>query len=98
MTESLAESSNTAHYTKAYAEGYKEAVTQYVQNKDNPDNKFYLEKTLHAFAVNPPENDHQEGYKTAVESIRRFGVPVHHQENIVYVGWQTFNNQQETKK
>tara|TARA_R110000851_G_scaffold106955_2_gene226802 strand:+ start:878 stop:1138 length:261 start_codon:yes stop_codon:yes gene_type:complete len=84
MTESLAESSNTAHYTKAYAEGYTKAVTQYVQNKDNPD---FMERVLHAFAVNPPENDHQEGYKTAVESIRRFGVPVHHQENIVYVGW-----------
>lgn len=84
MTESLAESSNTAHYTKAYAEGYTKAVTQYVQNKDNPD---FMERVLHAFAVNPPENDYQEGYKTAVESIRRFGVPVHHQENIVYVGW-----------
>tara|TARA_R110001583_G_scaffold83011_1_gene219662 strand:+ start:10999 stop:11259 length:261 start_codon:yes stop_codon:yes gene_type:complete len=84
MTESLAESSNTAHYTKAYAEGYTKAVTQYVKNKDNPD---FMERVLHAFAVNPPENDHQEGYKTAVESIRRFGVPVHHQENIVYVGW-----------
>tara|TARA_R110000787_G_scaffold220656_1_gene329363 strand:- start:251 stop:529 length:279 start_codon:yes stop_codon:yes gene_type:complete len=81
--------------TEQYADGYTEAVTQYIKNKDNPENTFSLEKTLHDFTVNPPENNYQEGYITAVKSIRRYGVPIHQEGNVVYVGWQTFREAQE---
>ena len=83
--------------TKEYVDGYTEAVTQYIQSKqkNNFDNMFSLEKTIHDFTVNPPENNYQEGYISAVKSIRRYGVPIHHEGNVVYVGWQTFREAQE---
>lgn len=69
----------------SYAKGYTDAVSEYIEHE------FDLEVALHGFAIDPPDGDYQEGYRDAISSIRRYGAPVHQVGNVVFVGWQ-FNN------
>ena len=71
--------------SESYKKGYIEAVSEFLEHS------FCLDEALHLFCIDPPEGDFQEGYRDALLSIRKYGFPVHHVGNVVYVGWQTLN-------
>lgn len=66
---------------KSHCDGFKQAVLDYKQNR------FDIEVTLHGFTAAPPQTDFEQGYVDALMGIKKFGVPVHREENVVYVGW-----------
>ena len=58
------------------SESYKKGYIEAVS--EFLEHSFCLDEALHVFCI-------------ALLSIRKYGFPVHHVGNVVYVGWQTLN-------